>query len=196
MIIAAGVGSYLLAFGGIFIVVALNAWAWRRADLVPIPKESVDAAKKVTWLLAGLYVLIALFNCAYPHADPLHLLVPPHLPGRRPDRRRVLRLLHLRDECLGRLPWAQGVAAMQRINVVVLNPAFLGVFMGTALLGLLCIGAAVLIRRLGPCKVCAARGRGAELRARLLLRHHGLQRAAQRRCVRPRPWPSRLALCA
>jgi uncharacterized membrane protein len=33
------------------------------------------------------------------------------------------------------LPATQGIAAMQRINVVVLNPLFLGVFMGTAVLG-------------------------------------------------------------
>jgi uncharacterized membrane protein len=35
---------------------------------------------------------------------------------------------------LGRLPTEQGIAAMRSINVVVLNPAFLGVFLGTALL--------------------------------------------------------------
>jgi len=34
---------------------------------------------------------------------------------------------------LGRLPVAQGIAAMQSINVVVLNPWFLSVFVGTAL---------------------------------------------------------------
>lgn len=34
---------------------------------------------------------------------------------------------------LAQLPPAHGVAAMQRINVVVLNPLFLGVFIGTAL---------------------------------------------------------------
>jgi uncharacterized membrane protein len=33
---------------------------------------------------------------------------------------------------LAQLPPAHGVAAMQRINVVVLNPLFLGTFMGTA----------------------------------------------------------------
>jgi uncharacterized membrane protein len=33
---------------------------------------------------------------------------------------------------LGRLPAAQGIAAMQSINVVVLNPLFLGGFLGTA----------------------------------------------------------------
>jgi uncharacterized membrane protein len=34
---------------------------------------------------------------------------------------------------LAQLPPAHGVAAMQRINVVVLNPPFLGVFIGTAM---------------------------------------------------------------
>lgn len=33
---------------------------------------------------------------------------------------------------LGRLPVAHGIAAMQSINVVVINPWFLGVFVGTA----------------------------------------------------------------
>lgn len=37
---------------------------------------------------------------------------------------------------LGRLPAVQGIAAMQSINVVVLNPLFLGVFLGTAALSL------------------------------------------------------------
>lgn len=37
---------------------------------------------------------------------------------------------------LGRLPASQGIAAMQSINVVVINPVFLGVFMGTAALSL------------------------------------------------------------
>ncbi|MCL1633401.1 DUF1772 domain-containing protein [Luteimonas sp. SX5] len=35
---------------------------------------------------------------------------------------------------LARLPPPQGIAAMQAINVTVLNPLFLGVFVGTALL--------------------------------------------------------------
>lgn len=38
---------------------------------------------------------------------------------------------------LSRLPPAQGIAAMQSINVGVLNPVFLGVFLGTAALSLL-----------------------------------------------------------
>ena len=37
-------------------------------------------------------------------------------------------------KALAALPAEQGVAAMQQINVVVLNPLFLGVFVGTALL--------------------------------------------------------------
>jgi uncharacterized membrane protein len=35
-------------------------------------------------------------------------------------------------KALARLPAAQGIAAMQSINIVVLNPVFLSVFLGTA----------------------------------------------------------------
>ena len=42
-------------------------------------------------------------------------------------------------KALAQLPASQGVAAMQRINVVVLNPLFLSVFMGTALLAAGCV---------------------------------------------------------
>lgn len=44
-------------------------------------------------------------------------------------------------KALGELPPAGGIAAMQSINVVVINPLFLGVFMGTA--GL-CVVTAIL----------------------------------------------------
>ena len=37
-------------------------------------------------------------------------------------------------KALARVPPAEGIAAMQSINVVVINPSFLGAFMGTALL--------------------------------------------------------------
>jgi uncharacterized membrane protein len=37
---------------------------------------------------------------------------------------------------LGKLPASQGIAAMQSINVVVINPIFLGVLFGTAVLAL------------------------------------------------------------
>jgi uncharacterized membrane protein len=36
-------------------------------------------------------------------------------------------------KALGRLPAHEGIAAMQSINIVILNPLFLGIFMGTAL---------------------------------------------------------------
>ena len=42
-------------------------------------------------------------------------------------------------QALADLPPAQGVAAMQRINVRVMNPLFMGVFVGTAVLAGLCI---------------------------------------------------------
>ena len=44
-------------------------------------------------------------------------------------------------KALSRLPAAEGIAAMQSINVVVLNPSFLGAFIGTAILS---FGAVVL----------------------------------------------------
>ncbi len=37
-------------------------------------------------------------------------------------------------KALGRVSAAEGIAAMQSINVVVINPSFMGAFMGTALL--------------------------------------------------------------
>ena len=40
---------------------------------------------------------------------------------------------------LAQLPASHGVAAMQRINVVVLNPLFLSLFMGTAVLCVSCV---------------------------------------------------------
>jgi uncharacterized membrane protein len=46
-------------------------------------------------------------------------------------------------KALDRLPAESGIAAMQSINVVVLNKAFLGVFAGTAVLSLLLSGYAV-----------------------------------------------------
>ena len=45
-------------------------------------------------------------------------------------------------KALTELPAEHGIAAMQRINVVVLNPLFLGVSVGTALLAGICIVAA------------------------------------------------------
>ena len=46
-------------------------------------------------------------------------------------------------KALARVPPAEGIAAMQSINVVVLNPSFLGVFIGTAVLSLGAVGLAL-----------------------------------------------------
>ncbi|MGQ0721513.1 MAG: anthrone oxygenase family protein [Candidatus Eiseniibacteriota bacterium] len=46
-------------------------------------------------------------------------------------------------KALSRLPAAAGVTAMQRINVVVLNPLFLGAFVGTAALAAACVVASL-----------------------------------------------------
>jgi uncharacterized membrane protein len=45
-------------------------------------------------------------------------------------------------KALSQLPAPQGVAAMQRINVVVLGPLFLGVFVGTALVSAIAVAVA------------------------------------------------------
>ncbi len=48
---------------------------------------------------------------------------------------------------LGKLPAPQGIAAMQSINIVVINPVFLGVFAGTAVLCALLGGASLWLWR-------------------------------------------------
>jgi uncharacterized membrane protein len=45
---------------------------------------------------------------------------------------------------LGRLPAAQGIAAMQSVNIVIINPPFLSVFFGTALVCAVLAVAAIL----------------------------------------------------
>lgn len=46
---------------------------------------------------------------------------------------------------LARLQPAQGISAMQSINIVVINPLFLGVFLGTAVLCVLLAGFSLLV---------------------------------------------------
>lgn len=46
-------------------------------------------------------------------------------------------------KALARVPSTDGMAAMQSINIVVLNPSFLGAFMGTAAISLLVAGLAM-----------------------------------------------------
>ena len=47
-------------------------------------------------------------------------------------------------KALARVPAHEGIAAMQSINVVVLNPSFLGTFAGTALVSIIAAGVAVM----------------------------------------------------
>ena len=46
-------------------------------------------------------------------------------------------------KALGRVPSSEGIAAMQSINVVVINPTFLGTFTGTAVLSFLVAALAI-----------------------------------------------------
>ncbi|MBV1914766.1 MAG: DUF1772 domain-containing protein [Pseudomonadales bacterium] len=46
-------------------------------------------------------------------------------------------------KALAQLPFSEGIAAMQSINIVAINPAFMGVFMGTVVLSLCMIGVAL-----------------------------------------------------
>ena len=48
---------------------------------------------------------------------------------------------------LGRLPASHGIAAMQAINIVVINPVFLGVFLGT---GALCLAVVIVAWTIWP----------------------------------------------
>ncbi|XGB20989.1 hypothetical protein KV708_12945 [Comamonas thiooxydans] len=46
----------------VVLTVLINVAMWRHVELVPITSESAAAAKKVTWLLAGIYALFSLFQ--------------------------------------------------------------------------------------------------------------------------------------
>ncbi|MBU1192930.1 MAG: DUF1772 domain-containing protein [Gammaproteobacteria bacterium] len=48
-------------------------------------------------------------------------------------------------KALSRVSSSEGIAAMQEINIVVINPWFLGAFVGTAILSLGMIGASLLL---------------------------------------------------
>ncbi|NVM86882.1 hypothetical protein FHT32_000505 [Variovorax sp. SG517] len=54
--------SGLLFVSGLVLAVAFNVWAWRRAKMYPISRESAGNAAKAGWLVAGIYAFIALFQ--------------------------------------------------------------------------------------------------------------------------------------
>ena len=77
---------------------------------------------------------------------------------------------------LGRLPQSAGISAMQSINVVVINPVFLSVFMGTAILCIVLTIAALI--GWSP-RIALSHRRQLSLFCGLLPGHDGLQRTAQ-----------------
>jgi len=61
-VVGAAAGSWWMAgLLGLVAAVAFNLWAWPRAEMFPIPKESARNARSAVWLLEGLYVLAAIF---------------------------------------------------------------------------------------------------------------------------------------
>ena len=75
-------------------------------------------------------------------------------------------------KALARVPSANGIVAMQSINVVVINPLFLGAFMGTAVLSL-GIVALALIRWSHPSAVFFLGGASAYLAGTFLVTMFG-----------------------
>ncbi|WP_432727234.1 hypothetical protein [Variovorax sp. W6] len=57
-----GLHSGLCFVSGLVLAVAFNAWAWRRAKMYPISRESAGNAAKAGWLVAGIYAFIALLQ--------------------------------------------------------------------------------------------------------------------------------------
>ncbi len=91
-------------------------------------------------------------------------------------------------KALAGVPSAEGIGAMQSINVVVLNPSFLGAFMGTAVLSLVAGGLA--LAGWGRPSAPFLLGRGALLLRGHLPRHDARERSLERpagRRVRHRP---------
>jgi hypothetical protein len=62
LIAALGLHSALLFFSGLVLAIACNLWAWKRAKLVPISKESAANANKAGWVLTGIYALFAFLQ--------------------------------------------------------------------------------------------------------------------------------------
>jgi hypothetical protein len=61
IVAAVGLASYIAAASGVCLAVAFNTWTWKRAVLVPIPKENVDKEKAAHWI-ACIAVLTTLFG--------------------------------------------------------------------------------------------------------------------------------------
>ena len=101
---------------------------------------------------------------------------------------------------LARIAPAEGIHAMQAINVTVLNRLFLGTFMGTGLLSIAAIVVA-LLRWDGPGSLCIVLGGGTYVLGSILVTMRGnvpLNNALMRISTMPTPWAKRpgAAMCA
>jgi hypothetical protein len=60
LIAAVGLHSALFFPCGLVLAVACNLWAWKRAKLWPISKESAASATTANWFVMGIAVLLGL----------------------------------------------------------------------------------------------------------------------------------------
>lgn len=60
LIAAVGWHSSVFLVGGLVLAVACNIWAWKRARLWPISKDSAASAATGNWFIAGIAVLLGL----------------------------------------------------------------------------------------------------------------------------------------
>lgn len=56
---AAPLPAVLVAAG---VTVVFNCWAWRRAEMFPIPKENAATARAAGWFMLGVWAFLALLN--------------------------------------------------------------------------------------------------------------------------------------
>lgn len=62
LVAAVAVASWKSALVCLCLAIAFNLWAWRRAVMVPIPKEVLAKEKPAHRLVAGIALLMALFG--------------------------------------------------------------------------------------------------------------------------------------
>jgi hypothetical protein len=60
IIAAVGLHAPWLVLVGAALAIANNIWAWRRARLFPISRDSSDNATKANWLVTAVWALLAI----------------------------------------------------------------------------------------------------------------------------------------
>jgi hypothetical protein len=61
-VVAITAEPWLAALMAACLAAVFNLWAWRRAEMFPIPKENAKAAAVANWFVMGFYALCVLFN--------------------------------------------------------------------------------------------------------------------------------------